>query len=287
MSSGERIIQNKHCDILSPAKINLFLHITGKRLDGYHELFSLMCRVSLYDTVSLSFGVENTTISCNVAQIPQDETNTAWKAANVFFKALKNKHEGVKIFIDKQIPVGAGLGGGSSNAAAVLLGLNRFYNYPFLFDELISMGVLIGADVPFFIFQKPAIATGIGEILKAYDKLKPYKILLVYPGFSVSTAKIYKNFNFRLTQNRKKFIEPFFDLKNNLENDLETVAEFFYPEISLVKQALINQGACGTLMCGSGSAVFGIFSDFSSAEKAHNILSQNKKWKIFHVDMLI
>ena len=151
--------------ILSPAKINLFLQITGRRNDGYHDLVTLMCCVGLYDTVSLVFGAKETTVACDHPNVPEDETNLAFGAASLFLKAL-NKNEGVKIFIQKQIPVAAGLGGGSSNAAAVFLGLNRYYGYPFSTEELMSMGLSIGADVPFFIFQRPAIASGIGEKLE-------------------------------------------------------------------------------------------------------------------------
>ena len=183
--------------ILSPAKINLFLLITEKRSDGYHNLASLMCCIKLYDTVLLTFGSKSTTVSCVHPDVPEDETNLAFKAVDIFQKAL-GSYNGVKIIIEKKIPVAAGLGGGSSNAAAVLLGLNRHYGYPFPKDDLMKMGLSIGADVPFFIFQKPAVATGIGEHLESYEGLKPLKVLLVYPGFSVSTAQVYKKFNLGL-----------------------------------------------------------------------------------------
>ncbi|MEJ2656469.1 MAG: 4-(cytidine 5'-diphospho)-2-C-methyl-D-erythritol kinase [Desulfobacterales bacterium] len=171
--------------ILSPAKINLFLNILGKRIDGYHDLMSLMCCIGLYDTVSLHIGNPNITVSCDHPLVPVDESNLAAVAAHLFLKTLK-KNEGLKIVIQKQIPVSAGLGGGSSNAAAVLLGLNRYYDYPFSKEALMSMGLSIGADVPFFIFGSPAIATGIGDKLKAYPGLEKLSILLVSPGFSVS-----------------------------------------------------------------------------------------------------
>jgi len=135
--------------ILSPAKINLFLHVTGKRPDGYHDLVTIMCCVSLYDTISLTTHVKKTTVSCSNAEVPEDETNIAFKAADLFLNKL-NRQEGVKIKIKKEIPVAAGLGGGSSDAAAVFLGLNRCYGYPFSLDDLMAMGTSIGADVPFF-----------------------------------------------------------------------------------------------------------------------------------------
>ncbi|RLC19949.1 MAG: 4-(cytidine 5'-diphospho)-2-C-methyl-D-erythritol kinase [Deltaproteobacteria bacterium] len=274
----------------APAKINLFLQITGKRPDGYHNLVTLMCAVSLHDTISMTFGAEKTTVSCSDPDIPEDETNLAHRAASLFFKSL-NIYEGVKIFIDKKIPAGAGLGGGSSDAAAVLSGLNCHYDSPFSREELMVMGLSLGADVPFFIFQKPAIATGIGEKLEICKKLKPFKVLLIFPGFSVSTAYVYKNFNLRLTRCKKKIInicfkDSIFDV-GLMCNDLETVVTLKYPEIQAIKTLLLNHGAEGALMSGSGSAVFGLFSDSDRARSARETLSQYDKWKVYLADMII
>jgi 4-diphosphocytidyl-2-C-methyl-D-erythritol kinase len=277
--------------ILSPAKINLFLQITGKRPDGYHDLVSLMCCVGLYDTVSLTFGVKETSVSCFHPDVPEDETNLAFAAASLFLNTL-NINQGVKISIEKQIPVAAGLGGGSSNAAAAFLGLNRHYGYPFSPDKLISMGLSIGADVPFFIFRKPAIVSGIGDKLKAYQGLESFKILLVSPGFSISTAKVYKNLNLGLTNCKKKLrsfllSKQSFDPGCHLCNDLETVAASMCPGISTVKEALLRHGALGALMSGSGSAVFGLFLDSDKALKAYRALAGNDKWQLYLVDMMI
>lgn len=276
--------------ILSPAKINLFLKITGKRPDGYHDLVSLMCCVGLYDTVSLTFGVKETSVSCCHPDVPEDETNLAVAAASLFLRTL-NKNQGVKISIEKQIPVGAGLGGGSSNSAAVFLGLNRYYGYPFSLDKLISMGRSIGADVPFFIFRKPAIVTGIGDKLKAYQGLESFKILLVFPGFRVSTAKVYKNLNLGLTNCKKKlksFLsnEQSFDPRYHLCNDLEPTAASMYPGIFTAKEALLKHGALGALMSGSGSTVFGLFSDSDKAVTANHALAENDKWQLYLVNMM-
>jgi 4-diphosphocytidyl-2-C-methyl-D-erythritol kinase len=276
--------------IFSPAKINLFIYIKGKRKDGYHDLVSLMCCIGLYDKVSLSFGVRETNVSCVHPNVPEDETNLAFGAASLFLKGL-NKNEGVGINIEKNIPVAAGLGGGSSNAASVLLGLNHYYDYPFSIDELMSMGLSIGADVPFFIFKKPAIASGIGEKLEAYHGLVNYKILLVFPGFSISTADVYKSLNLGLTKCKKKLKHLFsntqyFDPEYHLCNDLETVAASKYPGISEAKTAILNQGAIGALMSGSGPTVFGLFSDSEKAKVASLTLSQNNKWHIYLTDMI-
>lgn len=277
--------------MLSPAKINLFLQITGKRPDGYHDLFTLMCRVSLCDTISLTFGSSETRVSCADPRVPEDESNLAHRAADIFFRNL-NRHEHVAIAIDKQIPVGAGLGGGSSNAATVLLGLNKHFSNPFSQSQLMEMGLSLGADIPFFIFQKPAIATGIGENLESYEKLSPFKILLVYPGFAVSTANVYKKFNFGLTKCKKNlktslFKEQRFDVAYHLCNDLEAVTAAEYPDVAAVKTALLHQGAEGALMSGSGSAVFGLFSDAPRAEAALQNLSPHPCWKVYLADMML
>jgi 4-diphosphocytidyl-2-C-methyl-D-erythritol kinase len=276
--------------ILSPAKINLFLQILGKRPDGYHDLITLMSCIGLYDTVSLTFGVKNTTVSCHHPMVSEDDSNLAFGAAHLFFKTL-SKDEGVKIIIQKQIPVAAGLGGGSSNAAAVLLGLNRYYGYPFSTEELMSMGLSLGADVPFFIFQKPAIATGIGERLEAYQNLKNLKILLVFPEFYVSTDDVYKKLNLGLTKCEKK-LKSFllnkqrFNPRCHLCNDLESVTASKYPVIKTVKEALLNQGALGALMSGSGPTIFGLFSDSIEASKAIGTLFRVHKWKMHITDMI-
>jgi len=284
---------NKHpgtMKILSPAKINLLLQVTGKRPDGYHNLISLMCCIGLYDTVSLTFGLETTTVACKHPGVPQDETNLAFKAADLFLKSL-NSNEGVGILIEKKIPVAAGLGGGSSNAAAVLLGLNRCYGHPFSWEDLVSIGLSIGADIPFFLFGRPAIATGVGEKLEAYRGLKKLKILLINPGFSVSTAEVYKNLNLGLTKCKKKLSysllkKQAFDVRKHLCNDLETVAAPMYPVISKAKEALLKYGAIGALMSGSGPTVFGLFTNSVTARKAKQALSKDNGWQSYLADMI-
>jgi len=281
----------KYMEILSPAKINLFLHITEKRANGYHDLVTLMCCVDLFDTVSLTFGVKDTKVSCAHTSVPEDETNLALIAARIFQKTLKN-NEGVRIYIEKKIPVAAGLGGGSSNAGAVLLGLNRYYGFPFSKDELISMGLSIGADVPFFIFKKPAVASGIGEKLTSYHGLKKLKLLLVFPGFGVSTAEVYKSFNLGLTKCKKKlkhlfFNNHIFDPRYHLCNDLESVVISKYPIISVAREALLDSGATGALVSGSGPTVFGLFPDSDKAREAAHILSKHDKWQLYLADMMI
>lgn len=269
-------------EINSPAKINLFLHVIGKRPDGYHNLFMLMGCISLFDTVFLDFSVKRLNVSCEHPQVPDGETNLAFKAAEEFFRCM-GKEDGVRITIKKKIPVGAGLGGGSSNAASVLSGLNNYYGQPLSTDKLMSIGLSIGADVPFFLFGRPAIATGIGEKLNYYKYFQPCRVLLINPGYVVSTAEIYKKLNFRLTKCEKtlkehNFDDMRFDVERHLHNDLEAVTASIHPDIYLIKKQLVKYGADGALMSGSGPTVFGLFFNFKEAKRAYDHF-KTMQWK--------
>jgi len=276
--------------INSPAKINLFLHITGKRPNGYHDIHSLMCGIALYDTLTLDFRVPRIAVACAHPAVPEDETNIAHRAAGCFFDALRHPG-GVGIRIDKNIPVAAGLGGGSSNAASVLCGLNTHFGHPFSSRDLASLALTLGADVPFFIHQKPALATGVGENLELFMGIQPYPVVLIHPEIQVSTADVYKNLNLGLTnceQKHKSFhLNKGFNPVHHLCNDLETVTISWYPEISDIKKALLDQGALGSLMSGSGPTVFGIFSDSDQAKKAYKTLSTNQRWSCFLTQLLV
>ena len=283
--------------LLSPAKINLFLHITGKRPDGYHLLETLMCCVGLSDEISLSFGKEETTCDCSYPGVPSGSANIAHRAAELFLTQIGKKgpgrRESVAISIEKRIPVGAGLGGGSSNAASVLLGLNRHFGHPLTKERLISMGAALGADVPFFIYGAPALAGGIGDILEPAPAIRPFTSVIVYPGVAVSTVSVYKNLKFGLTNHEKKnrkilFNESMFDPVARLRNDLEATAMMLCPDIGRVKEALSAAGADGVLMSGSGSAVFGVFYDKLRAAAAERSLSRrNGAWQVFLADVAV
>lgn len=278
--------------ILSPAKINFFLHICGKRPDGYHELFSLMCRITLFDEIRLQIGKGKTIeIDCSHPDVPVDDTNLAHRAVSLF-QSNHNSAQGVRIHLNKKIPVSAGLGGGSSNAASVLLALNTYYGHPFTRDRLMEMGLTLGADVPFFIFQKPAIATGIGEKLEAFEGGLPYHILLLNQRFNVSTAEVYQNLNFGLTNDQKKptsnsLKQDRFNPARHLTNDLERVTIAKHPEIGLAKEKLLNLGAIGALMSGSGPTVFGLFDNAETAKSARQSLTADKDLKLFLVDPIL
>ena len=285
--------------IKAPAKINLFLRIIGKRPDGYHDLHSLMCPVGLYDTLALSFNQPAISVSCLHPEVPEDSTNLAARAAALFFEATQMHRSGfspgVHIEIQKKIPVGAGLGGGSSDAAAVLRALNTHFGTPLTAEALQRLGARIGADVPFFIFNRPAVATGIGDQLEAFANLFPWTVLLVYPNASISTAWVYKKLNLRLTKEEKKlsnfhFDGRFFNIDKHLVNDLEPVTESGLPVIGEIKQLLLSKGAAGAMMSGSGSTVFGLFADAQKAVAAEKFLcgrQAKQNWTVAVADLLI
>jgi 4-diphosphocytidyl-2-C-methyl-D-erythritol kinase len=274
-------------ELRSPAKINLYLKVTGKRPDGYHNLITLMCCIGLFDSLQFRFGTNQIQVTCSHPDVPIDNTNLAFRAAKLFFDASGIK-EGVHIDIEKSIPVGAGLGGGSSNAASVLMSLNSHYDFPFSNDTLRLMGKSLGADVPFFIFGRPAIATGIGDVLKPFNILLSYKLLLIYPLVNISTAEVYHKMNLTLTKNKKINTNDIFklDWERNapklLHNDLETAAIAICPEIQTAKEALIEYGASGALMSGSGSCVFGLFKDIDRAQQARQLISSvQQRWQLY------
>jgi len=287
-----QIPKKNSVNILAPAKINLFLHVTGKRPDGYHDLFSLMCCVSLYDSVILNFDVADISVVCSHPLVPEDETNLAWRAAHLFLHQLQTDM-GLEIILEKKIPVAAGLGGGSSDAAAVLLGLNQYYGNPFSEEELRALGLTLGADVPFFIFRKPAIAEGVGEKLKQFQQIKPLPVLLVHPKIHVSTTSVYDNFNLGLTKCKQRLKKHFFDNVHSFDmiqclyKDLETVTVHRHTEVRKAQKALIHYGADGALMSGSGPTVFGLFTNNAKADEAKKELLKNSSWQVFHVDMLV
>lgn len=279
---------SKHSLVLqAPAKLNLCLYVVGRRSDGYHELLSLMCCVALYDRLQLHIGASADQIRCDHPEVPVDETNLALKAVSLFNQVLgdetKIRPQHVSIDLTKQIPVGGGLGGGSSDAAAVLKGLNRYHGHPFERERLMALAVSLGADVPFFVDRRPAVASGIGEQLEPYLGLPSLGALLVYPDFGISTAEVFKNLRLGLTKSKKKLrYLPFkngkFSANHHLHNDLEAGVIRRWPVIAKIKKMLQDQGAIGSLMTGSGSTVFGLFRDEAAAEKIEKELCQSEAW---------
>ncbi len=275
----------------APAKLNLYLAVTGRRPDGYHEIVSLMVCVGLCDTLHIDLSVPGLSVACPAAGVPEDDTNLALRAARCFFEA-SGLPATAAIRIEKRIPVGAGLGGGSSDAAAVLKGLNHHFGRPLDRDTLMGIALGLGADVPFFIDGQPAVARGIGERLTAYTGLTPMAVVIVYPGVCVSTAEVYGRLNLRLTTCEKKpkvfaLKNQTFDVCRHLRNDLESVAGSMIPVIMEAKAALLECGADGALMTGSGSAVFGLFQDHNKAVFARDRLTKRSDWRLFLSHLIV
>jgi 4-diphosphocytidyl-2-C-methyl-D-erythritol kinase len=271
----------------SPAKINLCLSVLGRRPDGYHDVEMLMQMVGLFDEVTVSLGGPGISVTCDSHAVPSGEENIAWKAAKAMLR-FSGKDVGLVIKIKKNIPVAAGLGGGSGNAAAVLAALNRLVGIGLDRDRLAEIGAGIGMDVPFFFFGPTALAQGRGEILTELPPLPPIPILLVNPGVETSTAWVYKNLNLRLTKKGDCNKIARLNLRNiasGLHNDLESVTSALHPVINRIKDALLDQGAVGALMSGSGPTVFGIFETEAACRVAADSLSP-EGWMFYPVETL-
>lgn len=265
----------------APAKINYLLDVIRRRPDGYHDLRMVMQRVNLCDEISirLTDGPE-LSVACGREGVPDGPGNIAWKAARRMLD-LAGNGQGAAISVTKKIPVAAGLGGGSSDAATVLMGMNRLLELGLTDQRLMEIGVTLGADVPFFIFKKTALAEGIGEQLRAMPPMPRLWVLLVNPGVAVSTAWVYKNL--RLTSDRELAkLPPLFNTAEDvcalLSNDLESVTIPAFPVIAEIKEAMLDRGALGAMMSGSGPTVFGLFREQENAETARADLVAGTGW---------
>ncbi|HXE98077.1 MAG TPA: 4-(cytidine 5'-diphospho)-2-C-methyl-D-erythritol kinase [Dongiaceae bacterium] len=265
----------------APAKINFLLDVIGKRPDGYHELRMIMQRVNLCDEITLTLtDTPGITVTCNAKGTPDGPGNIAWKAARALLDPAESD-KGVSIEIIKKIPVAAGLGGGSSDAASVLMGINELFQLGLTDQKLMETGCKLGADVPFFIFKKTALAEGIGEMLTPLPEMPKCWILLVNPGIHVSTAWVYRSLQLTSKGDLNKlpqFYGSIEQIVSILSNDLESVTIPAFPVIADIKSRLKNLGAVGSLMSGSGPTVFGIFESFDAAESARRELVKGTNW---------
>lgn len=271
----------------SPAKINLCLSVLGKRPDGYHEVEMLMQMVGLYDEITVTRGGFGISVHCEDGVVPSGESNTAWKAAAELLKAAR-RNAGLSIFIKKNIPVAAGLAGGSGNAAAVLVAANRLLGTGCDRDHLAEIGTRVGMDVPFFFFGPTAIARGRGECVTTLPTVPNFWVLLVNPGFATSTAWVYNNLNLRLTKKvdcTKIARLTVQNIAEGLHNDLESVTAAAHPVIGRIKEALLAQGALGVRMSGSGPTVFGIFKTETACQAAAHDLS-GSGWRCYPTETL-
>jgi 4-diphosphocytidyl-2-C-methyl-D-erythritol kinase len=271
--------------IKAPAKLNLRLKITGRRKDGYHELSSIMVPISLFDLLELRVVSCGIALQCEGIAVPADETNLVHRAARAFLVRAEIRN-GVTIKLVKKIPVAAGMGGGSSDAAATLLALNRIWPRALPPRELHRIALDLGADVPFFLECKPALASGIGEILEPLAEWPTYWYVVVNPGLEVSTAWVYGRLSLALTRSGREDIYNFlkdrhFGISRVLENDLEAVTAERFPIIDTIKEYLMDAGAEGAMMTGSGPTVFGVFLSPEAAERATQHLISRRVGDVF------
>lgn len=264
------------------AKINLSLDVTGRLENGYHTLQMIMQTISLCDEVFLEKTQEGIEILCDNHDLPCDEKNICHKAAKEFFNQTNLQNAGVRIQIKKRIPIGAGLAGGSTDAAAVLKGLNILYNTNLHLSGLAEIGLKCGADVPFCLYGGTCLAEGIGEKLTRLPSFDGVSAVVVMPEFSVSTQWVYKNYSMEDSKKHpdtKALIEAIKSkniekVARGMRNVLESVTTVKYPEINEIKYVLKNLGALGSMMSGSGPSVFGLFENADKAGAAFNDLKK-------------
>jgi len=271
--------------VLAPAKVNLRLRITGRRGDGYHLLESVMVPVSLFDRLSIrvlpAAGVE-VGLTCNVPDLPVGDENLVVRAIKLF---LRRTDRSVDVFVKltKSVPVGAGLGGGSSDAAAALLGLNRLLDARVPEERLMAWAAELGADVPFFIYGRPARVSGAGEVVEDLGLCCPWSLVIAFPGEGLSTKAVYQAYDATLTKpssasNLTAFASAEVPVQELLVNDLEAAAIRIYPPVGELKQQLLEMGALGALMTGSGSAVFGVWERQKEACAAAEAMQERGIW---------
>jgi 4-diphosphocytidyl-2-C-methyl-D-erythritol kinase len=259
-------------ELQSPCKVNLLLNILGKRPDGFHELETVMYPVKLFDRLAFQCIGGSLKLTCSEPALPVDENNLVYRAAKAFLDAA-GISDGVEIHLEKHVPMAAGLGGGSANAATTLLGLNELFGKPLPHDRLHGLAAALGSDVPFFLQAKPALASGRGEKVQAlefFPALRGPAFLLVHPGFGVATAWAYQNLaRFpEALQGRPGRAENLVRLLNTQDlpsaagefyNSLEAPVLEKYPLLAISQDFLRENGAAVALMSGSGSTTFGIY----------------------------
>lgn len=269
----------KRVEVLAYAKINLMLDIIRRRTDDYHDLFMIMQSVGVGDRVAVEREKGRALrLTANIADIPLDEKNIAWKAAELFFKATGLRRPGLHIHLEKRIPHAAGLAGGSADGAAVLVALNHLTDAGLTTEELCAIGVQIGADVPFCIVGGTCLAQGIGEVLSPLKAMPACHIVLAKPDFGVNTGKAYGLFDTNGKTHSPDQLGMLIAVQNRdldgicckLENVFEQFVEV--PGRIEMKQVLRSAGAAGVCMSGSGPTVFGVFKEKQQAEAAAQAL---------------
>jgi len=289
----------------SYAKLNLGLNVLGKRRDGYHDIETVLQAVSLSDSVKVELGPEDLEVQCDRPEVPKRERNLAYRAAQEFVRRAK-LNVGARITIEKRIPLGGGLGGASSNAAAVLIALNLLTGRRLAKEELASAGAELGSDVPFFLCGGTALARGRGELLDCSLPTPPLCFVIVYPNFPISTRWAYSRIDESTARreaslgDQSERIGARFSLTGytfsanmmaeairagalsqiaaNLGNSFEEVVFQTYPELSKIKEELISSGVLGASLSGSGSSLFGICEGENGAQRISHSLGQSGHW---------
>lgn len=282
------MITLEYVNLRSRAKINVSLDVLGKRDDGYHELEMIMQTISLEDKIFIKkIPTDEIIIKSNLKWLPVDERNLAYKAARLI-KDKYNISEGIYINMEKRIPVSAGLAGGSSNCATVLVGLNKLFKLGLSSKDLQKLALPLGSDIPYCVMRGTALAKGVGEILTPITPSFPFfYVVLVKPPISLQTPFIFKNLNVADIKKHPDTNAILSCIKNNdttnlclnMHNVLEDVAINIYPKISLIKEELLLNGALHSMMSGSGPTVFGLFEDKKVAKLAVKNLRQKFKYR--------
>jgi 4-diphosphocytidyl-2-C-methyl-D-erythritol kinase len=276
-----RPLNQAEIEMLAPAKLNLLLKITGQRADGYHEVVSVLVPVELYDKLTIGRLEKGLEVYWSGRELPEGKPNLVHRAAYSFFEK-SGIRKGARIRVVKKIPISSGLGGGSSDAAATLLGLNQLWGNPLSRGDVEELARTLGADVPFFLLQRPCIARGIGEILQPIEDFPLFWYVIISPHLMVSTAWAYKNIKLQLTgsynqSNLKKVEEPIFNIPDSLSNDLESATLRKYPFLGPLKASLTKLGARSASMTGSGPSLFGLFDSAEKAKEAGAIMV--RQWR--------
>lgn len=271
---------NNDISLKALAKINLGLDVVRRREDGYHEVRMIMQTIHLYDRLDIKRTKESgIQIQTNLSFLPVNENNLIYKAAKLLMDEFSIT-DGVSVKLDKRIPVAAGMAGGSTDAAAMLFGMNRLFSLGLTKRQLMERGVQIGADVPYCIMRGTALAEGIGEELSQLPPMVKCPVLIAKPSISVSTKFVYQNLKLddatihpdidRLIDDIKA--KKLYDIAAHMGNVLETVTIPNYPVIDEIKKHMLSNGAVGAMMSGSGPTVFGLFDDEATAKKAYKAM---------------
>ncbi|TFH65077.1 MAG: 4-(cytidine 5'-diphospho)-2-C-methyl-D-erythritol kinase [Candidatus Zixiibacteriota bacterium] len=270
----------------TPAKINLFLKILGKRPDGYHEIYSLVQTVDLYDTLTISDTTGGTELISAATTVPLDSSNIIWKAVELL-RRQTGFTQGIRVNLTKRIPVGAGLGGGSSDAAATLKGVTQLLDLNLSRQQLQQLGATLGSDVPFFFSTGSAIISGRGEMVEEVKIASDYNVLLVVPDFAISTADAYGRVKINLTNSspkptfiREKISAELLPLLDQIGNDFEGLVTDGHPAVASCMQFLREAGARVVALSGSGSAFFGLFERTPDPSLA-TMISGRFGWQVF------